>query len=147
MSLVQWIFSRVGFRATGTSHVARIAKGRGYTFEIVGESQYQSALDQIAGPKTPQGASLECVAELVPDDRNEHDAEAIAVRIRGQIVGFVPRKTASDLRVELARINPIGGSVGCYAKIGGGWRADDGDEGSYGVKISLSKPIRVEPAS
>jgi hypothetical protein len=121
-----------------------IAKGRGYTFNIVGESQFQDVLAQIAGPKTPDGAKVEKTAQIVDDDDNEHDESAIAVLIGGRVVGFIPRAVAASMRADLARINPAGHPITCHAKVVGGWRDADGHEAHYGVKLSISNPIRLE---
>jgi hypothetical protein len=143
MSLAKWLRGIFGSRDDAEPPV-KIAKGRGYTFNIVGESQFQDVLDDLAGPKTVQGTKVDWTAELIVDDANEHDEDAIAVLIAGKVVGFVPRDEAASTRADLDLINPAGRAVTCYARIVGGWRTEDGDEGSYGVKLSISKPMRLE---
>lgn len=143
MGLAEWLSSLFSSRLSVGESVM-IARGRGYTFNIVGESQFQDVLAQIAGPKTPDGAKAEKTAQIVDDDDNEHDENAIAVLIRGKVVGFIPRPVAASMRADLARINPTGRPVTCYAKIVGGWRSADGNEGHYGVRLSISNPMRLE---
>jgi hypothetical protein len=41
------------------------------------------------------------------------------------------------------RLNLENRPVMCDAKIVGGWDRGDGDEGHYGVTLSLSKPLRL----
>ena len=142
MGLAGWLSSVFNLPRHANTTVM-IARGRGYTFNIVGESQFQDVLAQIAGPKTPDGAKAERTAQIVDDD-NEHDENAIAVLIGGKVVGFIPRAVAASMRADLARINPAGHPITCRAKITGGWRDADGHEGHYGVKLSISNPIRLE---
>jgi hypothetical protein len=123
-------------------HPITIAKGRGYTTNIVGEANYQSALAKIAGPKTQAGKKFEAIAELTFDDRNTHDPNAISVSVNGQIVGFIDRGEAEAMRASIRTLNPERARMRCHAKIVGGWRSDDGDEGHYGVKLAISNPMR-----
>lgn len=123
--------------------VVDLAPGRGFTTRIVGESHYQRSLDRIVGGKAERGCNLPVKAELVLDDGNRHDPNAIAVHIKGALVGFIPRTEATVLRADLQKLNPSRLPVMCDGKIVGGWASDDGDEGHYGVKLSLSKPLRT----
>ena len=131
-----------GFRedVSPTTHdTICIAAGRGFTFDIVGESQFQQTLSVLCGGKKYGGHKQETTAHL-SFGSNLHDPNAIEVAINGKRVGWVPSSLASDLRREVAALN-LNGTVACKAKIVGGWVDKDG-EGHFGVKLSLSRPLK-----
>ena len=117
-------------------------KGRGYTFEIAGEASYQDALlSAVGGKKQENGFKLDKTATLRPDASNPHDANAIAVFIQNRKVGYLRR---SDAPIFGAFLKEFGAeSAVCNAKIVGGWNDGKGNEGHFGVKLSLSWPPRV----
>ena len=110
---------------------ARLEGDGEYEFDIVGESFYQDALGQICGGKLPEGQDHECVAYLVPEPENPHDANAAAVYIDNLKVGHIAAVIAPRISKALAgRIATVD------AMIIGGWISDRGD-GHYGVKLDL----------
>ena len=108
-----------------------------FEFEIVGESHYQDALESIAGPKDEDSKQLECTAELVLDDDNKYDNQAVLVAIEGQKVGHLSRQHAREFRAELKRQNITVGVFKVPALIVGGWDRGDDDVGHFGVKLDL----------
>jgi hypothetical protein len=100
---------------------------------VVGESHYQTALTRIAGPQTPDGRRITCLAVLYVEPKNQHDPNAVRVEIDGSTVGHVPREVAPALRHALAQggIGP-GGRAGCDAVIAGGRTGQ-----SYGVWLDI----------
>jgi len=119
-----------------------LAPGRGFTQEVVGESHRQEAFELVMGPKRPEGFNDIVTAQLVFDDGNEHDPNAVGVLIETYHVGYIPRADAALFREQILNINPEELPVTCKAKIVGGWLRDDGDEGSFGIKLSVSSPLR-----
>lgn len=73
-----------------------------YSLPIVGESHYQSALIDIAGPHTETGRSVRCFAVLCREDDNPFDPEAIRVEIGGDTVGYISREQTSAVRMIFA---------------------------------------------
>jgi HIRAN domain-containing protein len=75
--------------------------------EVVGESNYQDALWSLCGGSPGDRIRCETVAVLVPEPDNPHDANAIAVRIDGRVVGYLPARIAAayvpGLRELMAR--------------------------------------------
>jgi len=120
--------------------LAQLAPGRGYTLDIVGESRFQAALSRVCGGKTAEGHKHEATAEL-RFEQNPSDPNAIAVDIAGKQVGWIPSPTNAEIRREITALTPTG-LASCKAKIVGGW-SKDGDEGHFGVKISLSRPLKI----
>lgn len=72
-----------------------------YSLAVVGESHYQSALIDIAGPYSSEGNRVRCYAVLTLENNNPHDKNAIRVEIGGDTVGYITRKDAPLLREQL----------------------------------------------
>lgn len=142
--LLQWLFG--GQADTAPTEVSRplhLARGRGYTFDVVGEANYQDALDHICGGKCDDGYNLETTAQLCFQEDNPHDSNAVAVLMERKVVGYIPRDKAAWFRSEILKVNPEERPVICDAKVVGGWYRGRGDEGHYGVKLSLAEPLTV----
>lgn len=121
-----------------------------YDFDIVGESHRQEALAAIAGPKTDQGVEITVDATIQRDLHNANDPNAIAVRIGGRHVGYVPRDDAAELADLLHQKGLDRAQIRTSAIITGGWRRMKGgklDEGSFGVRLDVSYPFTLETAS
>jgi hypothetical protein len=116
-------------------------KGNGdYETDVVGESHYQSSIEKICGPRSPEGEEKEVTAQLVLEDNNRHDKEAVRVDIEGQTVGYLSRSDARSFRAELKKKLPRGteaGTLTCGALIVGGWEKSKNDRGFYGVKLDI----------
>jgi hypothetical protein len=110
---------------------------------LVGEASYQEALDHICGGKCEEGHGQEVLAQLIFEDSNPYDSNAVAVLIDGKLVAYVPRDVASSLRESILRVNPQERPVTCDAMIVGGWLRSGGDEGNYGVRLSISDPTEL----
>ena len=108
-----------------------------FEFDVVGESHYQTALDDICGGPSEDGHSLLVDAYLVHEDDNEYDPKAVVVMIGSQTVGYLSRKLAREFRKVVAETGHPGVAATCKAKIVGGWDRGGGDQGSYGVKLDL----------
>jgi hypothetical protein len=109
--------------------------------DVVGESHYQDALAEIAGPKTEAGVDLEVKAQLVPEPDNPTDPQAVAVYIQGRKVGHLARDMAAQWVAIQARRGETGQVVEVDANITGGWRqALQGggfSEGAFGVTLDV----------
>lgn len=103
--------------------------------EVVGESNYQRAIMAECGSHTRYGVEHECVATVRPDPNNRFDANAIEVLIGGQRVGFLNREEAPRIKEALAAVGL--GSATCGARISGGWRTNQHDEGQFGVRLAI----------
>ncbi len=115
---------------------------------VVGESHYQEALTRVAGGKRTDSARLECIAELRPQPDNPYDPAAVAVFIRGEHVGHLSREEARSFRPLVDRAITRSGTATAQAQITGGWRRDNGDEGSFGVNLFFDpRPSGVAPPS
>lgn len=118
-----------------------LAAGRGFNIRAVGESQWQQELAALMGGRCEEGHNCHVPAQLVPDNSGR-EPDAVGVMINGRAVGWLPSEIASDVRAALARLNPAGRPVTCKAKVVGGWDRGRKDRGYFGVKLSLSLPIK-----
>lgn len=134
--MLGWLFGKKGDGSQQSPRRIKLDGDGSYSQEIVGESFYQSALEQIAGPKTEGGKELLCVAVLICESDNPHDENAVAVTINGKKVGHLSRDDAVSWRRMLKKRLGCLPEVELDAVIVGGW--DDGiSEGHYGVKLDL----------
>ena len=108
-----------------------------FKHDVVGESKYQKELSAICGGKTEDGHKKVVTALLIHEDTNKYDNKAILVSIDGKPVGYLNRENARQFRQNLADEGYPGAGATCAAKIVGGWRREDGDEGHFGVKLDL----------
>jgi hypothetical protein len=126
----------------GPRRAVRQMEGDGdFETDVVGESHYQDALAEIAGPKTEAGVDLEVKAQLVPEPDNPTDPQAVAVYIQGRKVGHLARDMAAQWVAIQARRGETGQVVEVDANITGGWRqALQGggvSEGAFGVTLDV----------
>jgi len=118
-----------------------------FSLAVVGEAQYQNALDRVCGGRTRQGHNVVTVASLVLEDANPHDPKAVRVAIQGQTVGYLTRDKARKYRQRLADLGSVPAETTCHARIAGGWYRGSGDVGNYGVQldVNLHKAARRGP--
>jgi hypothetical protein len=113
----------------------------------VGESHYQDALDAICGGRTSEGADFFTEAELVLEDDNRHDDQAVRVEIDQRLVGYLSRGNARRYRRLLVELG-LGRVIGvCDAWIRGGWDRGRDDRGNYGVLVGVPLPGHVKQST
>ena len=142
------ILSRL-FGAKEPPQTVQLAKGRGFTTRVVGESHCQAALEAVAGGKTEHGVRLLVTAQIVFDSGNQYDPNAVGILLDGRLVGYIPKEESAQFRHEVLAVNPQELPVACHAKIVGGWRYvddDDGEdsEGHFGIKLNVARPLRLD---
>jgi hypothetical protein len=116
-------------------HVASAVNG--FPFQVVGESNYQPALESIAGGYRRESQGLEVLASIVLDPKNKFDPNAVRVEIEGQTVGFLP---AAEAKRVGGLMNDQGvSSALVVAEIRGGWRTNQHDQGFFGVCLKMPK--------
>ncbi|MEO5324268.1 HIRAN domain-containing protein [Mesorhizobium sp. CC13] len=103
--------------------------------DAVGERNYQDTLAGLCRGHSRYGHSARFEAEIAREPQNPHDENAVVVSIKGQKVAYLPREQAA--RVS-AGMQHAGLSVArCAAEIVGGWRTNQHDEGSFGVRLAI----------
>jgi hypothetical protein len=87
-----------------------------FSVPLVGESHYEKNLTAILA-KEPKGY---VDAQLVLEDSNPHDAQAVRVDVDGRTVGYLSRAHAEQYRRSLAAAGTEQGDrVSCRARIMG----------------------------
>jgi hypothetical protein len=121
--------------SSGASVLQWPALGR-FEFPVVGESNYQSAIQSIA----EASASEQCIAVIVPEDNNKFDQLAVRIDIQNKTVGYMSKDDARSFRKLLSSKKISGKVTSCDAAIIGGFVLRDGSKASYGVTLDI-KPF------
>jgi hypothetical protein len=113
---------------------------------VVGESHYDSAfralLKQSRLPRGEYGTELTGLpAAVVADPGNPHDANAVAVWVQGELVGFLPRDIAASYHPALADLAERGEYLGVEARV---WVSTDGGEVRGSATLVLPPPEGVQ---
>ena len=111
-----------------------------YDFEVVGESNYQSALKYLAGNHGKESAAIEYTAMLIPENNNRYDDKAIRVDIDDMTVGYLSREDARSFRRRLGARKLTNQATTCDAIIHGGFIKKNGERAYYGVSLAI-KPF------
>lgn len=103
--------------------------------EVVGESNYQKKLSELCGAHTREGHDQEFVARIELELNNPYDTNAVVVKIRNSVVGYLPRAEAKRIGSQMKEEGITKAS--CRARVRGGWRTNQYDEGNFGVRLSI----------
>ena len=106
---------------------------RSFTTAVVGESKYQANLLSLCGERTPGGVEKYLEAQLVLEDSNPYDPNAVRVDISNLTVGYLSREAAPVWRKSRHAANRFV----CHAVVRGGWDRGGKDQGSFGVWLDL----------
>jgi hypothetical protein len=124
-------------KTSGRNEIIALTAGLKFELEVVGTEQYQSVLQAIGGPRAPRGVSRFETAQLILDNKNPNDPNAVYVEIRGKKVGSLHLEDAIRYRHRLI-VKGTPNAIGqCQAVIRGGWLSSDGRQGDYEVWLDL----------
>jgi len=124
-------------------HAHRLAPGRGWTFDIAGESFYQDALRESYRRHGGNGHDLKVIAVVRPDnDIAEHPA-AVRIEIDGRVVGHLPSGKGEVYRHHIQNTTALIEGAACEAKIVGGYTRADGSKAYFGVRLKIAWPPRL----
>lgn len=117
----------------------------GYAMEIIGEAQYQAEIEFVAGPRRTDPAHCFSVALLMPEPENLRDPNAVSVRLRTGVVGYLRRDMAP---VFLRSLRQGGFAMAVSgAALVGGWDRGAFDRGPFRVRLDAFPPFYLEQPS
>ncbi len=134
MGFFSWLF---GKQEVTPAAIANLPGPGTYSLDVVGESNYQTALESICGGRSTRSQEKIVEATLIHEDDNPYDNQAISVSIQGKTVGYLSRKDARKYRKQLKQAGYPGITAKCSAMIVGGWDKGGGDRGHFGVRLDL----------
>lgn len=109
-----------------------------FRIEIVGTSYYRKEIASIAQNFDGSRSMTSCMAMLIPEDQNPHDANAVWVQIEGLKVGYLSREFAIHYRKLLNQLPPgISNTLCAGAMIFGGIITK---EKTYDYSIAIDLP-------
>lgn len=115
-----------------TSIVQLPRTGRFFNVDVLNVEYYQEFLALLAGQYSPQGVFRLVDAQLVPENNNPYDSNAVRVDIGGQRVGYLSPTNALAFRRHVKD-----DSIGvCPAVVYGGWYAPNAPS-NLGVSLDL----------
>lgn len=113
-----------------------VQAGPGYSvkdLEIAGERYYQRSFARLfRAARKPLGGLIWREAELVPEPSNPHDRNAVAVRVGGHTVGYVPAEIASGLQHKVIRARNNRRKTSVSARIWGLF-----EDGNWSARVTL----------
>lgn len=115
-----------------------------HVVQVVGESNYQAALEQacdgsnVAGPNRPS-----VIAHLVPEPDNPYDSNAVSVHVNGMKVGHLGREDALAYQGRLLELRSAGVTLTCSARIKGGYAVKGLSRASFGIELFLAPPAEL----
>lgn len=111
--------------------------GASYPMEVVGESNYQNAFVAICGRHSREGHDLDVTAVIALEPSNKYDPNAVSVSVEGFKVGYIARD--QNQRIGDALRSAGVESAQCRARIQGGWRTNQHDEGHFGIRLAVPR--------
>jgi collagen type III alpha len=125
--------------------------------EVAGESFHHQPLQRLFGRPTAKHREVQTVAILVPEPDNKHDPAAVAVRIDGETVGYLPREIAGDYGAMLAELGGRGQAAQVACRVWGGMVTDydtnragrlvEKERFTASVTIALAEPHLCTPVN
>lgn len=119
---------------------------KGPTVEVVGESFYQGNFEDIIGTPYERGVYWDIVAQVLFQDGNPHDPNAVLIVSGGKPLGHIAKRDSLKFRRQILAVNPEQRPVICKGQIIGGWANEGGVKASYGLTLSIEMPMRLRGA-
>lgn len=140
----QWVRRPSPFVVDPTWLQTPTFRSAGWLVDVVGESFYQDAIDEVSGGRTETGAAMPLVtAQLVLEPENPYDADAVRIDIGGHPCGHIPRADALDYHATLTALAEIGRPATCRARITGGWQRGVLDKGHFGICLDVHPDLET----
>ncbi|MEA2424930.1 MAG: hypothetical protein QOH13_1340 [Thermoleophilaceae bacterium] len=108
---------------------------------VVGTSHYQPELKKVSGRQADEEIRVEKTATLHPEPDNPHDPNAIAVRIDGDLVGYLSRDENVRWQEIVKQLATHDHVAAAEAMVAG--RAPGGGTSNLGVFLRLPTPTEA----
>ncbi|WP_432939457.1 HIRAN domain-containing protein [Kribbella sp. CA-253562] len=125
--------------------------------EVAGESFHLAPLQRLFGRATAKHREVQTIATLVPEPDNKHDPTAVAVRVDGETVGYLPRDVAGGYGPCLAELAARGHVAQVACRVWGGTITDydtnragrlvEKERFTASVTIALAEPHLCTPVN
>lgn len=118
-------------------------------YPVSGESRTQKALGKIVGGLGPDGPAEDrrwCMVDLVPEPENQYDPDAIAVRYRGEHLGYIPKEGTAPYHefIGIAARHGWDG-LSCRACVTGGFLMDGTRQRAHlGLELAHTIPFMIQ---
>jgi hypothetical protein len=121
----------------------RLIGSKGDGIKLAGTSTFQTELKRAAGKFGEQGVNKTVRVNMVEDDRNQHDTNAVKVMIDGVTIAYLPAARATEYR-EQVKAAGLSGKVGeASARIVGGFITDEGIA-HLGARLLCEWPLKLQ---
>ena len=126
-------------------------KNNWQNFEIVGESYREAEISAALGRPMKLDEEVEETLEalLIPEPDNPFDSNAISVRVRGQVVGYLSREAAAAYHPIIHRITASGlvaaTTTRIWAVTRNSWDESDKPRFYSNIRIFLPEPHQILP--
>lgn len=117
-----------------------------FPLAAAGVSYHEAAIAKLAQNAPGKPALVFCTARLVPENSNPHDANAVAVWIAGEKVGFLPKEFAIHFRGLFTRFGLEVAPTTCDAVISNGLSTEE-RQYSYTIELDIAPEPKAAPAS
>lgn len=121
-----------------------------YRADVAGESFHSKDIEKLFSGKIPDdGATLDLVAQLVPEPTNRHDRNAVKVMIGSSHVGYLPKEIVGDYLPVLRELIVAGYAPQCGAQVRAWPEMDYSYDARGGVqrrRTGISASVRLDLA-
>lgn len=109
-----------------------------YPMDITGEEDFQAALEELGGPRLPEGVNrVETASLVIADNRTGSNRNAVRVEIKSKVVGYLSLEDTFRYRRYLNAKKKPKAQGQCRALIKGGWVHPDGSQGPFYVALDI----------
>jgi hypothetical protein len=115
-----------------------------FTLRVVGTFYYQEALHDLYGPRCYEGVRIEDDGDLVTEDNNAFDPNAIALIVGDQMLGHLSRGHAVLFRDAATEISVLRARFPVRLLVTGGVSYGVGRLDQFSVHLDLCVPFRFE---
>ncbi|MGR3498223.1 MAG: HIRAN domain-containing protein [Limimaricola soesokkakensis] len=133
------------FRCKSEPKALHCRRSRNLENYVAGVASYRHVFARLAGPKRERGYNIDCQVVFEADPKNRFDRTAVAVKatVSGRHIGYLPKEMTGDFHAAM-EAHGTTAAIAAGRIRGGWWRAEEGSEGAFGVKVFMKWPPEGE---